>query len=226
MNLQRYFLTDAAAQHGVPKPDYLLDAEAFLDAATKYRTEVEALEPPTLAGITPKTIGKTIDAILAGAQHGERLTLASQVENIADSDLETAYARFTQVLMVDLAKPFDAAAQVFMSVYDGPAPNVQDPAIVVTLGELVRLRDQMHPGRVGDSTPRHSAADLPTRCATLPCIDVLAVKVGARTFGTQRGSLEWLNGMLSVPGVRLKWLTPLEQTAHVAGLPVSSPAMV
>jgi|GEM_PF-2477527 hypothetical protein len=224
-SMDRYFLASAAETYGVTIPGYLADAKALLDAATKYRVGVEALEPPTLAGITPKTIASAIDAVLAFAQRDERLRLATRVETIADSDLETAYMRFKQVLLTELAPTFDKAAQAFMTVYDGPAPNVQDPAIVVTLGELVRLRDQMA-GRVGDSTPRHSAADLPTRCATLPCIDVLAVKVGARTFGTQRGSIEWLNGMLSVPGVRLKWQTPLEQTAHVAGLPVSYPAMV
>jgi hypothetical protein len=42
--------------------------------------------------------------------------------------------RFKQVLMLDLAKPFDEAAEAFMAIYDGPVPHVQDPVTVATLG--------------------------------------------------------------------------------------------
>jgi hypothetical protein len=49
-----------------------------------------------------------------------------------------------------------------------------------------------------------------------------AVKVPVSTHGMQRGSLEWLNAMLSVEGVRLKWHAPAQQAAHVAGLKVSA----
>jgi hypothetical protein len=226
MNLQRYFLTTAAETFAVAKPDYLLEAEAFLAAATKYRTEVETAAQPTLEGVTAKNIGKKIDAILAAAQHGERLTLATRVESIANGDVETAYMRFAGVLMTALAEPFDKAAQKFMAVYDRAPDAPQDPALVATLGELVRLRDEMAPGRVGDATPTNGALDLPTRCALLPCKDVIAVTIPARTRMLQRGSLEWLNAMLSVEGVRLKWHTPAQQAAHVASLPHSYPAKV
>jgi hypothetical protein len=226
MNMERYFLANAAETYGVPKPDYLLDAEAFLDAATKYRTEVEALTPPTLAGVGAKNIAKTIDAILVFSQRDERLRLAARVEHIADGDVETAYMRFKQVLLTDLAKPFDEAAQKFMAVYDRNPDAPQDPATLATLGELVRLRDQMAPGRVGDATPSHSGADLPTRCATLLCMEDLAVKIPHRTHAMQRGSVEWCNAMLSVDGVRLKWQTPAEQASHTAAIPRAYAAMV
>jgi hypothetical protein len=217
-SMDRYFLASAAETYGVDLPEYLVTAKAFLAAATKYRTEVEALEQPTLAGVNAKTIAKTIDAILAGAQHGERLTLASQVENTADGLLTDAYMRFKQVLLTELAAPFDKAAAEFMAVYDRNPDAPQDPAMVATLGELVRLRDQMA-GRVGDATPTHSGADLPTRCAVLPCKDVLAVKVPHRTHALGRGELPWLNAMLSIEGVRLKWQTPTQQAAQVAAMP-------
>src|ERR1019366_1840719 len=158
MNLQRYFLSTAAETFTVAKPDYLLDAEAFHDAATGYRTQVEQAAQPTLAGVTAKTIGKKIDAILAAAQHGERLRLATLVEHTADGLLETAYMRFAGVMMTALAKPFDEAAEKFMAVYDRNPTAPQDPATVATLGELVRVRDLMA-GRVGDATPTYSAAD-------------------------------------------------------------------
>jgi hypothetical protein len=145
--------------------------------------------------------------------------LAGRVETIADSDLETAYWRFKTVLMDKLAVPFDKAASEFMAVYDGAAPNVQDPATVATLADLVRLRDKIAPGRVGDATPANSGLDLPTRCATLPCKEVNLVTLPGRTHAMQRGSLEWLNAMLSVDGVRLKWLTPAEQNEHTVALP-------
>jgi hypothetical protein len=225
MDMQRFFLSNAAETYGVAKSADLVAAEAFLDAATKYRTEVEALEQPTLEGVTAKTIARKIDAILAAAQHSERLTLATRVETIADGLLTDAYARFKGILMIDLAKPFDEAASRFMAVYDGAAPHVQDPATVATLGELVRLRDQMA-GRVGDATPSSDGFDLPTRVAVLPCKDVIAVKVPHRTHGMQRGSIEWLDAMLSVEGLRLKWHTPAQQAAQVAALPRSYPAMV
>jgi hypothetical protein len=225
MDMQRFFLSNAAETYGVDKSADLVAAEAFLDAATKYRTEVEALEQPTLEGVTAKTIARKIDAVLGAAQHGERLTLATRVETIADGLLTDAYARFKQVLMIDLAKPFDAAAEAFMAVYDGAAPHVQDPKTVEQLGELVRLRDQMA-GRVGQSTPAGDGFDLPTRVATLPCKDVIAVKLPHRTHGMQRGSLDWLNAMLSVDGLRLVWQRPDQQAAAVAALPHSYPAMV
>jgi len=225
-SMDRYFLASAAETYGVTIPDYLAEAKALLDAATKYRIEVEALEQPTLAGITPKTIGVKVDAVLAFAQRDERLRLASQVENTADGLLTDAYARFQQVLLVELAKPFDDAAEAYMTVYDNPDPGVtQDPAIVLQLGELVRLRDQMA-GRVGDATPTHSGADLPTRCAVLPYKDVLAVKVPHRTHALGRGELPWLNAMLSIEGVRLKWQTPTQQAAQVDAMPVHYPAKV
>jgi hypothetical protein len=221
MNMQqRFFLANAAETYGVRLPEYLVEAKTFLDAATKYRTEIETIEQPTFEGVTAKNITKTIDAIIAAAQHGERLTLATRVETIADGLLEDAYMRFKQVLMIGLAKPFDEAAEAFMAVYNGPAPHVQDPAMVATLGELVRLRDQLA-GRVGQSTPAGDGFDLPTRVAVLPCKDVIAVKVPHRTSMLQRGSLEWLNSMLSVDGVRLKWQRPDQQAAQVAGLPRS-----
>ena len=225
MNMQRYFLANAAETYGVNLPEYLVEAKTFLDAATKYRTEVETAAQPTLVGVTAKTIAKTIDAILAAAQHGERLTLATRVETIADGLLTDAYARFAGVLMIALAKPFDEAASRFMAIYDGPASNVQDPATVATLGELVRVGDLMA-GRVGQSTPAGDGFDLPTRCAVLPCKDVIAVKLPHRTSMLQRGSREWLDAMLSVDGVRLKWQTPDQQAAQVASLPRSYPAMV
>ena len=225
MNLQRYFLSTAAETFAVAKPDYLLEAEAFLAAATKYRTDVEKAAQPTLEGVTAKNIGKKIDAILAAAQHGERLTLATRVESVANDDVETAFERFKLILMTELAAPFAQLAAAFMVAYDRAPDAPQDPALVAKLGELVRLRDLMA-GRVGDATPTYSAADLPTRVATLPCKDVLAVAVPARTHGMQRGSLEWLNAMLSVEGVRLKWHTPAQQAAHVASLPHSYPAKV
>ena len=225
MNMERYFLDNAAETYGVTVPGYLADAKAFLDAATTYRTEVEQTAQPTLEGVTAKTIGKTIDAILAAAQRGERLTLATRVETIADGLLTDAYARFKLVLMTDLAAPFDKAAVEFMAVYDRAPDAPQDPALVATLGELVRLRDEFA-GRVGQSTPQGDAYDLPTRCAVLPYRDVIAVTVPARTHALQRGSLEWLNAMLSVEGVRLKWHSPAQQAAHVAALPQSAPVKV
>jgi hypothetical protein len=224
-SMDRYFLASAAETYGVDLPEYLVTAKAFLAAATKYRTEVEALEQPTLAGVNAKNIAKTIDAILVCAQHGERLTLATRVETIADGDVETAYMRFKQVLLTDLAAPFDKAAEKFMAVYDRAPDAPQDPATVATLGELVRVRDLMA-GRVGAATPTHSGADLPTRCAVLPCKAVLAVKLPSRTHALGRGELPWLNAMLSIEGVRLKWQTPTQQAAQVDALPASYPAKV
>jgi hypothetical protein len=217
---ERFLLAAAAETYSVTLPEYLVTAKAFLAAATKYRTETEALAQPTLDGVNAKTIAKTIDAILAADQHDDRLALAVRVERNADSLLETAYARFKGVLLTELAKPFDQAAAEFMSTYDRAPDAPQDPATVATLGELVRVRDLLHPGRVGGGTPTHSGADLPTRCATLPCKDVLAVKLPARTHALQRGSLEWCNAMLSVDGVRLKWQTPAQQAAQVDALPM------
>jgi hypothetical protein len=137
----------------------------------------------------------------------------------------TLIERFKLVLMTALAKPFDEAAQKFTTIYDSAADAAQDAALVAKLGELVRLRDLLA-GRVGQSTPQGAAYDLPTRTALLPCRDVIAVTVPARTRMLQRGSIEWLNAMLSVRGVRLKWHTPAQQAAHVAGLPHSYPANV
>src|SRR5665811_874915 len=68
MNMERYFLANAAETYAVDLPEYLVTAKAFLDAATKYRTEVEALEQPTLEGVNAKNIAKTIDAILVFSQ--------------------------------------------------------------------------------------------------------------------------------------------------------------
>jgi len=225
-NMEGILLAGAAETYGVTIPDYLVTAKAFLDAATKYRTEVEALEQPTLEGVNAKNIGVKVDAVLAFAQRDDRLALAVRVEHIADGDVETAYMRFKLVLLTELAKPFDKAAAEYMAVYDRAPDGAQDPALVATLGGLVRLRDQMAPGRVGAATPRHSGADLPTRCATLPYLDVLAVKIPHRTHALERGSLEWLNGMLSVEGVRLKWQTPAQQAAQVDAMPVTYAAKV
>jgi hypothetical protein len=224
--MERIILSGAAETYNVEIPTYLAEALAFLAAATKYRTEVEQTAQPTLEGVTAKTIGKKIDAIIGAGDHVERLTLATRVETIANGDVETAYMRFAGVLLVELAKPFDEAAQKFMAVYDRAPDAAQDPALVAKLAELVRVRDQMAPGRVGDATPTNGALDLPSRCALLPCKDVIAVTIPARTRMLQRGSLEWLNAMLSVEGVRLKWHTPAQQAAHVASLPHSYPAKV
>lgn len=210
MSMDRFFLANAAEDYKIEIPDYLAEAKGFLAAATKYRTDLEALGAPTLAGVNAKTIVKTIDAVLAFAQRGDRLVLAAQVEHIADGLLEDAYARFKQVLLIELAAPFDKAAAEFMAVYDRTPDARQDPATLATLGELVRLRDLLAPGRVGDATPANSGLDLPTRCATLPSKEVILVRLPGRTHGLQRGSLEWCNAMLSVDGVRLKWHTPAQ----------------
>ena len=223
--MERNTLSTAARTYGVTKPDYLLEAEAFLAAATKYRIEVETAAQPTLAGVNAKNIAKRIDAILAAAQNGERLTLATRVEVIANGDVETAYMRFQGVLMTALAKPFDELASRFMAAYDSAPDAPQDQALVAKLGELVRVRDQMA-GTVGQSTPQGAAYDLPTRCALLPYRDVIAVTVPARTRMLQRGSIEWLRAMLSVEGVRLRWNTPAQQAAHVAALPTAHPVKV
>jgi hypothetical protein len=220
MSMERFFLANAAETYGVAIPDYLAEARAFLAAATKYRTATEALARPTLDGVNAKNIAKTIDAILDADQHDERLALAARVEHIADGDVEAAYQRFKLVLLTELAAPFDKAAAEFMAVYDQGPTLRQDPALVTTLGELVRLRDQMA-GRVGNSTPAGDAFDLPTRVAVMPSKDVAINKIPGRIQGTQRGALDWLNAMLSVDGVRLRWHRPDQQAAHVAALPMT-----
>ncbi len=219
----RHILANAAETYGVALPDYLTTAKALLEAAETYKADVAALTPPTLEGVTAKTIAKTIDAVLAFAQRDDRLKLASRVEAIADAAVEFAYMRFQETLMTDLAKPFDKAASKFMAVYDANPHAAQDPATVATLCDLIRLRDQMA-GRVGASTPTGDLYDLPTRVTTLPNKDVLARKIPVRVGNLRHDSVEWLNAMLSIEGIRLKWQTPAEQAAHIATLPRYSEA--
>jgi hypothetical protein len=221
--MERNLLDNVAETYGVTLPEWFVEAKTFATASTKYRVEVEAVVPPTLAGVTAKTFAKRIDAILAAAQHDERLRLAAEVERTAGGLLVAAYARFAGVLLTELAEPFNAAAEAFMAAYDSNATPT--PEVVATLGELVRVRDVMA-NRVGDATPTYPAADLPTRCATLPHLTVLAVALPKATHALTRGSVEWCNAMLGVDGVRLKWLSPAAQSAHVASLPHAAPVKV
>ena len=208
-------LTIVCEDFGIPLPDYVIAAQHLKAAASALYVKVDAETPPTTNGVTAKSLEATFKALLAWPGHDARMAVAAQLSQVADTAESDAWARFSQPLMEQLRAPFDRLAGQFMITYDSGAP--QDAAAVATLGELVRVRDQMA-GRVGDATPTYSAADLPTRCATLPYLDVLAVQVPARTHALQRGSLEWLNAMLSVEGCRLRWHTPIEQAAHVAGL--------
>jgi len=217
-DIQRMAYARAAATYGVPIPDYLATAQAFHAAATAYRVGVETAVQPTLAGITAANIAATVDAILAAGQHDDRLALATRVETIGYGLLGDAYMRFKEVLMIELAAPFDKAAQKFMTVYDRDPNAPQDPATVATLEDLVRLRDMLA-GRVGASTPTGDVYDLPSRCTTAPNRDALTGHMTSRTHLLGRGSLEWLNAMLAIPGVRLKWQTPAQQVAHIAALP-------
>lgn len=215
----RHAFALAAETYGVPVPDYITKAQALLDAAQKYKADLLALEAPTLNDVTPTTISKRVDAVLAFAQRDERLALANRIEAAADTEVETAWClRFKLTLMTDLAEPFDEAAQAFMDVYDNDDPNAhQDPAVVATLGELVRLRDLLTSGRRGDGLPGEMY-DLPTRVTVLPDQDAITRKIPVRVGNLTRGSIEWLNAMLSIDGVRLKWHTPAQQAEHVAGL--------
>jgi len=223
-NMDRHFILNAAETYGITHPDYLTTAQTFLEAAQTYQAKAAALTQPTLEDVTAKTISVKVDAVLAFAQQTERLTLAARVVAIADGQVETAIMRFKGVLMVELAKPFDKAASKYMAVYDTNPLAPQDMATVATLLDLMRMRDLLATSARTRNDLPGEVYDWPTRVATLPDKDVLARKIPVRTGDCRRDSVEWFNGMLSIPGVRLKWQTPAQQAAHAAALPRESTA--
>ena len=225
MSMDRYLILNAADTYDIAHPDYLVTALTFLEAAKSYQAKVAALTVPTLDGVNATNIAQTIDAVLAFAQQAERLTLATRVVAIADSAVESAIMRFEVVLMTDLAKPFDEAAEAFMAVYDSNPTAPQDPATVATLCALIRLRDQLgaRSSRIRNDLPG-DMYDLPTRVTVLPSKDIFHAKIPVRAGHLRHDSIEWVNAMLSIDGVRLKWQTPAQQAAQVASLPRESTA--
>ncbi len=211
----RALLTQTAENYGIPIPDYVADAQELVDAATAYRLELTQMTEPSIGAVTPLTISATVDGILAYDQRDRRLELARRIETEATTRLDAAFGRFRGVLLTALAEPYDHAAVMFMDAYDTHTEPA--PWTVATLADLIRVRDALA-GRVGEGLPGNGY-DLPTRIATYPDHHSILNRQRLRTEGMSRGSRQWLDALLSIPGVRLKWQTPSEQAAHIEALP-------
>jgi hypothetical protein len=136
-----------------------------------------------------------------------------------------AWMRFSRPLMEALRVPFDTAAAAYMGGDQGSLP---------TLCALGQIRDLLAEGWTPPLKNSRDVTALQVRSQadggewerSIRVLDVGSVILAERllpnaTRGTTRLQPEWFAAALSVPGVKIKWQTPIDQVAMDWRLPVT-----
>jgi len=222
----------ACSEFGIPIPKVVAEAEATHRAAVDLLAEIRSGTDVDLSAVTAKNLREIHARMVDRETYGAREKAAARIESDTAARVLAAWMTATADLFEGFRKPFDTAAQDFVTALTELNGDL-DPGRAIArglhdahrrmtdaadrLGTLTRVRDAL-----SRSTPidvGHKAVEELGRILTLPDFRAANYAIPHETAGDaitrrpafKRGEPAWFATVARIPGVVIKWHTPGEQ---------------